>query len=71
MALWVNTAVPFAWSWSSAACSVTLWFVLQLELVNVSDAPVFTDRFASWLPLDLRATDTVTLAEGWVASFTL
>ena len=68
--MWVNVAVPSATSPSSAACSVTVWFVFQFEVVNVSDEPVFTDRSVSWpLPV-FRATVTVTESVGGVVSFT-
>ena len=50
---------------------MTVWSVFQFDVVKVSELPVFTERFASWLPLDLRATVTVTSADGCVASFTL
>ena len=68
--MWLKSAVPLSPSLSSAAWSVTVWLVFQFEVVKVSEPPVFTLRFASWLPEVLRATVTVTLAEGLVFSFT-
>ena len=64
------TAVPLSASSSSAASNVTVWLVFQFVVVKVSEAPVFTLRSVSWVPLVLRATVTLTLAEGLVASFT-
>ena len=57
-------------SLSSAACSVTVWYWYQFEVVNVSELPVLTLRSLSCVPVVERATETVTLAEGLVASFT-
>ena len=68
--MWAKSAVPLSPSSSAAAWSVTVWPVFQLEVVKVSEPPVFTLRFASCVPLVLRATLTVTSSEGWVASFT-
>ena len=65
------TAVPLSPSWSSAAWRVTVWSELQFEVVKVRDDPVLTLMSESWLPVVLRATVTVTLALGLVASFTL
>ena len=67
----MKTAVPFSPSWSWAAWRVTVWSEFQLLVVKVSDDPVLTDRFVSWLLPLLRATVTVTLALGLVASLTL
>ena len=71
MALWTKSAVPASPSSSSAASSFTVWSVLQLVEVKVSEAPVFTLRLASWVPVVERATLTVTSPAGWVFSFTL
>ena len=69
--MWLKSAVPLSPSSSSAAWSVTVWSVSQFDVVKVSEPPVLTDRLASCVPVVERATVTVTLAEGWVASFTL
>ena len=71
MAVWAKSAVPLSPSSSSSASSVTVWSVFQLDVVKVSEEPVFTLRSSSWVPLVLRATLTLTFAEGLVASFTL
>ena len=65
------TAVPLRPSLSSAAWSVTVWAVLQLSVVKVRDEPVLTVMSESWVPVVLRATVTVTLALGCVASSTV
>ena len=65
------SAVPSSPSSSSLASKVTVWSVSQLSVVNVSEPPVFTLRSASCVPVVLRATVTVTLAVGLVASLTL
>ena len=65
------SAVPASPSSSSAAWSVTVWSVFQFDVVKVSEEPVLTLRFASWIPVVLRATVTVTSLEGLVASLTL
>ena len=63
--------MPSAWSSSSRASSVTVWSVFQFEVVKVRGVLLFTLRSWSWVPVVLRATLTVTLAEGFVVSFTL
>ena len=69
--MWLKSAVPLSPSSSSAAWRVTVWSVFQFEVVKVSELPVLTLRFASWVPEVERATLTVTLAEGLVLSLTL
>ena len=64
------SAAPSSPSSSSFASSVTVWFVFQLSVVNVSVPPVFTLRSVSCVPVVLRATVTVTSADGFVASLT-
>ena len=71
LAEWAMSAVPLSPSSSSLASRVTVWSVSQLSVVKVSEPPVLTLRSASWVPVVLRATVTVTLAVGLVASFTL
>ena len=63
-------AVPASPSSSSFASKVTVWFVFQLSVVNVSVPPVLTLRSESCVPVVLRAAVTVTSAVGFVASLT-
>ena len=65
------SAVPASPSSSSFASSVTVCAVLQSVVVKVSVPPVFTLRSESCVPVVLRATVTVTLADGLVASLTV
>ena len=64
------SAAPSSPSSSSLASRVTVWFVFQLSVVNVSVPPVFTLMSASCVPAVLRAAVTVTSAVGLVASLT-
>ena len=65
------TAVPLSPSSSWAAWRVTVWSEFQFEVVKVRDEPVLTERSESCSLPDLRATVTVTLALGLVASLIL
>ena len=71
LAVWEMAAVPSSPSSSSFASRVTVWAVSQLSVVNVSEPPVLTLRSESCVPVVLRATVTVTLADGLVASLTV
>ena len=64
------SAAPLSPSSSSLASKVTVWFVFQLSVVNVSVPPVFTLRSESWVPVVLLAAVTVTSAVGLVVSLT-
>ena len=37
LAVWVMVDVPFAWSWSPPAETVTVWFVFHVEVEKVRD----------------------------------